>query len=221
MRNKYLIYIISFLFLITSCSKKDLQLPLIDSDGLSEIYNHSSIWLFFEKNEKDTLAVLNKNNKIINTHWLLNIDRRLTMKYVVPALSEMQKAKYKPSMHGKEGTFIYFAYANTKSNNISLIEFKPTNFILSEKQIKDIVNDNQIIKINLQKNKILINNILTDLDHVKNILKDYKNKDSLNKSRIFLKYNEGISYQKYLQTKMILSKINMAIDSTENIYSIK
>ncbi len=221
MRNKYLIYIISFLFLITSCSKKDIQLPLIDSDGLSEIYNHSSIWLFFEKNEKDTLAVLNKNNKIINTHWLLNIDRRLTMKYVVPALSEMQKAKYKPSMHGKEGTFIYFAYANTKSNNISLIEFKPTNFILSEKKIKDIVNDDQIIKINLQKNKILINNILTDLDHVKNILKDYKNKDSLNNSRIFLKYNEGISYQKYLQTKMILSKINMAIDSTENIYSIK
>jgi len=221
MRNKYLIYIISFLFLITSCSKKDIQLPLIDSDGLSEIYNHSSIWLFFEKNEKDTLAVLNKNNKIINTHWLLNIDRRLTMKYVVPALNEMQKAKYKPSMHGKEGTFIYFAYANTKSNNISLIEFKPTNFILSEKQIKDIVNDDQIIKINLQKNKILINNILTDLDHVKNILKDYKNKDSLNNSRIFLKYNEGISYQKYLQTKMILSKINMAIDSTENIYSIK
>lgn len=221
MRNKYLIYIISFLFLITSCSKKHIQLPLIDFDGLSEIHNHSSIWLFFEKNKKDTLAVLNKNNKIINTHWLLNIDRRLTMKYVVPALSEMQKAKYKPSLHGKEGTFIYFAYANTKSNNISLIEFKPTNFIISEKQIKDIVNDDQIIKINLQKDNILINNVLTDLDHVKNILKEYKNKDSLNNSRIFLKYNEGISYQKYLQTKMILSKINMAIDSTENIYSIK
>jgi len=221
MRNKYLIYIISFLFLITSCSKKDIQLPLLASDGLSDIYNHSSIWLFFEKNGKDTLAVLNKNNKIINTHWLLNIDKRLTMKYVVPVLGEIQKAKYKPSMHEKEGTFIYFAYANTKSNNISLIEFKPTNFISSEKQVKDTVNEDQIIKINLQKDKILINNILTDLDHVKNILRDYKSKDSLNNSRIFLKYNEGISYQKYLQTKMILSKINMAIDSTENIYSIK
>jgi len=221
MRNKYLIYIISFLFLITSCSKKDIQLPLIASDGLSEIYNHSSIWLFYEKNEKDTLAVLNKNNKIINTHWLLNIDRRLTMKYVVPILSEMQMAKYKPSMHGKEGTFIYFAYANTKSNNISLIEFKPTKFISSEKQIKDIVNDDQIIKINLQKDKILVNNNLTNLDHVKNILKDYKNKDSLNNSRISLNYSENISYQKYLQTKMILSKINMTIDSTENIYSLK
>ncbi|RLD84318.1 MAG: hypothetical protein DRJ07_05105 [Bacteroidetes bacterium] len=221
MRNKYLIYIISFLFLITSCSKKDIQLPLLASDGLSDIYNHSSIWLFFEKNGKDTLAVLNKNNKIINTHWLLNIDKRLIMKYVVPVLGEIQKAKYKPSMHGKEGTFIYFAYANTKSNNISLIEFKPTNFISSEKQVKDTVNEDQIIKINLQKDKILINNILTDLDHVKNILRDYKSKDSLNNSRIFLKYNEGISYQKYLQTKMILSKINMAIDSTENIYSIK
>ncbi len=219
MRNKYLLYI--FLFLITSCSKKDIQLPLLDSDGLSDIYNHSSIWLFFEKNGKDTLAVLNKNNKIINTHWLLNIDKRLTMKYVVPILGEMQEAKYKPSLHGKEGTFIYFAYANTKSNNISLIEFKPTNFITSKKQIKDTVNGNQIIKINLQKNKILINNILTDIDHVKNILKDYKNKDSLNNSRIFLNYSESISYQKYLQTKMILSKINITIDSTENIYSIK
>lgn len=221
MRINYFIYIFYFLFLTTGCSKKDIQLPLIASDGLSDIYNHSSIWLFFEKNGTDTLAVLNKNNKIINTHWLLNIDKRLTMKHVVPALGEMQKAKHKPSIHRKEGTFIYFAYANTKANNISLIEFKPTNFISTEKEIKDSVIDNQYIKINLQKDNILINNNITDLDHLKNILKDFKKKDSLNNSRIFLNYSENISYQKYLQTKMILSKINMTIDSTENIYSLK
>lgn len=80
MKKKYFLIIAFFSIIFMSCSKKSVQLPLIDSDGISDIYNHSSIWLFFEENENDTLAVLNKNNKVINTQWIFNIDRRLTMK---------------------------------------------------------------------------------------------------------------------------------------------
>ena len=221
MKNNYLLYLLLFLVFLFSCSKQKVRLPLIESDGLSEIYNHSSIWVFFEQNEKDTLAVLNKNNKIINTHWILNIDRRLTMKYVMPILNEIQIAKYKPSMHRKDGTFNYFAYANTKSNNISLIEFKKTNFQSTKESESEHSKDHDNIRINLQKNNIFIDGKDTNWNHIKVFLEDLKINDSLNKAKVFLSYNENITYQKYLQTKMLLSEINIAIDSTENIYSLK
>jgi len=221
MRKYYLLYIILLSLFLFSCSKKDIQLPLIESDGISEIYNHSSIWLFFKEDGKDTLATLNKNNKIINTHWILNIDRRLPMKKVAPILLEMQTLKNKPSMHSKGGTYLYYSFASTKSNKISLFEFKPTNFVLTSNHIIDTIHKSPSIKINLQKDHILINQTTTNLKQLKSILEDYKNKDTLNNSKITLDYNGNISYQKYLQTKMLLSKINIAIDSTENIYSLK
>ncbi len=221
MRNNYLIFFGIFSILFFSCSKKDVQLPLIEADGLSNIYNHSSIWLFYKKDGKDTLAVLNKNNKIINTHWILHIDKRLTMKYVTPILIELQKAKIKPSMHKKEGSNLYYSYANTKSNQISLIEFKPTNFQLSQKQQTDSLGDGQMIKVILKNNKILVNGNSSYMDQLKSMLKNYKEKDSLHSPRISFRYDENISYQKYLQTKMILSETKIAIDSIEYIYSLK
>ncbi len=221
MKSIHLLYIALFSVFIYSCSKKNIQLPLIESDGITKIYNHSSLWLFYEENGGDTLAILNKNNKIINTHWILNIDRRLTMKNVIPTLVELQALKIKPSMHKKEGTYLYYSFANTKSNNISLIEFKPTNFQITSKQITDTIYNDQIIRVNLFKNKILINKSKTDWDQLKKLLGDYKRKDSLNNFKIFLNYDDNITYQKYLQMKMLLSKINIAIDSTEYIYSLK
>ena len=221
MRNKYLIFFIFLSVIILSCSKKDIQLPIINADGLSDIYNHSSIWIFYKKEAKDTLAVLNKNNKIINTHWILNIDKRLTMKYITPVLIELQKAKNKPSMHKKEGSNIYFNYANTKSNKLSLIEFKPTNFQFLKELGLDSISDTQVIKVYLKKNKIFVNDKSSDFDYLKGILENYKKKDTLHSSKIFLKYDEDISYQNYLQTKITLSKTNIAIDSTEYIYSLK
>jgi len=221
MRKYHLLYITLLSLFLFSCSKKDIQLPLIESDGISEIYNHSSIWLFFNQDGKDTLAILNKNNKIINTHWILNIDRRLPMKKVAPILLEMQTLKNKPSMHSKGGTYLYYSFANTKSNKISLFEFKPTNFVLTSNHIIDKIYKYPSIKINLQKDHIFINQTKTNLDQLKNILEDYKNNDTLKNSKITLDYNGNISYQKYLQTKILLSNINIAIDSTENIYSLK
>jgi len=221
MRNSYLIFLVLFTFLILSCSKKNIQLPIINTDGLSDIYNHSSIWIFYKKEAKDTLAVLNKNNKIINTNWILNIDKRLTMKYVTPILIELQKAKDKPSMHKKEGSNMYFSYANTKSNKLSLLEFTPINFQFLKELRLDSTSGTQVIKVYLKKNKILVNKTSSNLNHLKSILKNYKNQDSLHSTKIYLGYDENISYQKYLQSKMILSKTNIAIDSTEYIYSLK
>lgn len=221
MKSYHLLYFTIFLTLILSCSKKEVQLPLIELDGLTEVTNHSSIWLFFEENGKDTLAVLNKNNKIINTNWILNIDKRLTMKSVAPYLIEMQFQKIKPSMHKKEGTYLYFSFANLKSNNFYLIEFKPTNIIQTSDQLKKHNHQEQLIEIDIQKENIFINNIKTEWDQLEQKLRDHKKKDSLNNFKIFLKYNENISYQEYLNTKTVLSKINIAIDSTEYIYSLK
>ena len=87
-----------------------MQLPIIEIAGITEIQNHSSIWIFYDEQEGDETAILNKNNKIINTHWIFNIDKRLTMKTVVPHLSAMQENRDKDSMHKKGdmlGNFLF------------------------------------------------------------------------------------------------------------------
>ena len=95
MRPKHILYILFSIYLLVSCNKKNIQLPLIEIDGIKEIQNHSSIWIFYKRDKKGTSAVLNKNNKLLNTHWIYNIDRRLTMDKIVPILEEMQANRKK------------------------------------------------------------------------------------------------------------------------------
>ena len=131
--NKKIIIFLLLLTGITACKKQEIQLPLINSPGLSEIQNHSSIWIFRDSTENGVVPRLNKNNKIINTHWIFHIDKRLPMKDIVPLLIKMQEDKNKPSMHKKGNMESYFSYANLSGKKISLFSFTETNFNIIDK----------------------------------------------------------------------------------------
>lgn len=218
----YLTLILSILMLI-SCSKKEVQLPLIAIEGIHEIQNHSSIWVFFETKNQDTIAVLNKNNKLLNTHWIFNIDRRLPMKKIVPILEDLQENRNKDSMHKKEGMLNYYSYADKISNKMSVFNFLQTFYIKNQQGYETYLEGNlnsKIIEIEIENEVLSMDKKQIAKEELKKYMKDISANDS-KVPIILLKYHENISYQNYLSFKAYLAKEGFHVDHTEYIYTVK
>ena len=217
------IYLILFLntLLFLGCQKKQVQLPLLDIQGISEIQNHSSIWVFLETENGENTAKLNKNNKILNTHWIFNIDRRLTMDQVVPILIEMQKAKNKDSMHKKEGMKNYFSYADTSTKKISLTPFLQTNFITAPETTIESGIETCTILLEIWGDQIKLNDEVIELESLLSVLENNEVCEQKETLHILLSYDAQTSYQDYLRTKtfLIFNEINCASD--EYVYNVK
>lgn len=218
-----LINIAFFLLLVfvMSCQKKEVQLPVIEVPGITGIQNHSSIWVFFKVQNGDTLAILNKGNKILNTHWIFNIDKRLPMKKVVPHLIEMHKNRIKDSMHKKEGMQNYFSYADTALEQISLRLFSPINFVDRKPEYKDSkLLDSCLTEIEIMGDSVKIKNKTIALSGLNSLLSEQVC-DSAKTPSVRLSYSESLAFQYYLQTKVYLSNWEISCDTTEYIFTVK
>lgn len=219
----YLIFfIISLIF--WSCQKKPVQLPVIDIAGLSEIQNHSSIWIFLETKGGETRAKLNKNNKILNTHWIFNIDRRLTMNQVIPILIKMQENRNKDSMHKKEGMMNYFSYADSANNRISLTPFPQTSFLMDQKagsEFKKITEEPCMVILEIWGDQVKINNEVLALDDIISTLANENLCAPGEKVKILLTYDDKTLYKDYLTTKTFLNVNEISCAIGEYVYTVK
>ena len=122
-------YILSALICccLIGCAKKEVKLPLLGFEGIQEIHNHSQVWFFFDIQNRDTTAVINRNNTISTTHWIYNIDRRLPLKTIIPSIVSLKK-KHASGVHSKEGMLNYFSYSDTLSNTLSFLDFDAINY---------------------------------------------------------------------------------------------
>ena len=208
-------------FLISSCQKKPVQLPLIDIPGLSEIQNHSSVWIFMEDQNGESIAKLNKNNKILNTHWIFNIDKRLSMGQVIPLLQEMQENRNKDSMHKKEGMNNYFSYANTATKKISLSPFPQTTFISTETNSIDKKDDACVYQLEIWGDQIRLEHEAILLDQLLFALENLDDCRPEEKRKVLLIYDAETTYQDYLRTKVFLHQTGIACDSIEYVFNVK
>jgi len=221
--SKYFYLLLISIFQLQSCSKKEVQLALIEIEGIHEIQNHSSVWIFFETNNQDTIAVLNKNNKLLNTHWIFNIDRRLPMKKIVPILEDLQENRNKESMHKKEGMLNYFSYADKIANKISLLYFPTTTFIKNSQKYTDYkeqLSKGKIIELKIENHKIFIAKEPIEKDQLKEYVKTIASRDSI-EPIVFLKYRENIPFQDYLSLKTFLQNQGVQVGKTEYIYTVE
>lgn len=209
------------LLILTSCQKKPVQLPLIDIPGVTEIQNHSSIWIFMVSQDGENIAELNKNNKIINTDWIFNIDRRLTMHQIIPILIDMQKNKNKDSMHKKEGMKNYFSYADTASEKISLTSFPQTNFILGSKETLKMTEEPCNVYLEIWGKELKINGTITTINAVLSFLQNELVCPPEENSKIFLCYEDSTNYQDYLYMKTLLLSKQINCASDEYVYTVK
>ncbi len=219
---KYL-KIFVLIFLIISCNKKELQLPKIGIKGLTDIQNNSNIWMFFNVIENDTIAILNNNNKIGNTHLIFNIDKRLPLREIMPKLHEIQEKSKEDSPHKTGDMNNYFSYADTLSNTFAQLDFTNTFYIFTQEAYKNTIstivkeNDQNPILLQFKKESIRINHKKTN-DFLKDLETTILN-DSTKNRTIFLLFDQDLTYKKYLTVKVKLFSKGFKIENSEYIFS--
>jgi hypothetical protein len=198
--------LIIVLFITASCENKSVKLPTLGITGIQEtIYDNSKVWIFFKVENNDTIAELNKNNSVANTHWIFNIDKRLSLKHVIPKIQQLQLKKAKPSMHDN-GKLMhsYYTYVDTVANKLSLVLFDSVKYIndnqLKLAQIsKDSLFDHLIINYN--KKGVYVDGHKVEMSNLKSQLEKSLNKTNL---KIHLSFDKDLSFQNYIHLKALL-----------------
>ncbi|MFY0713034.1 hypothetical protein J1D01_05110 [Seonamhaeicola sp. NFXS20] len=212
------------LILIFSCNKKVVELPEINHSSITEIEDVSAAYLFYNETQPDSVE-LNRKNLISTTNWLVNVDKRLSLKQVIPHIKFLQEKKAKAG-HKNEKAKNYFTCHDTSINNLGFVEF--TNIIYSNKNLANLITDNlsvasknvivdfnsiNNIKIYTYKEKVTINH--SNIKEFTNLLNTIKNQATpiLN---IIVAFNKNLSFQNYITIKSKLLELDL-----ENIIILK
>lgn len=221
------------LVLLCQCADKEVLLPVISEGGIPETQNHSSIWIFYDPSGQDSKAVLNKNNKLVNTNWIFNIDRRLNMKDVIPHLQAMQADRNKDSMHKKEGMINFFSYADSKNERISLVNFPEIRFIAmddiggydvrSETESNYSERDSTVCLVTLRiyEDYVKVDGKTYDPEETREIHSNYGACEDGKTALFRLAYDEELSFQSYLQAKVFLAAAQVDVDTEELVETLK
>lgn len=212
MKRIVLILLTAFSF---SCAERELQLPVTTANDIKEILDVSPIYMFYD--EATDSIYFNRKNMISTTNWLVNIDKRLTLKQILPHLQYLQEKRRGDGMHKNENAKNYFTCFNEDTKNLSFIEF--TNIEYNESSSIDYVS--KISDANIPKTIIAIEVKSTDditivnpssenntsKSNISSLLSDIKqlnNEDYL----IYLNFGLSLNFQDYIAIKSKLLKID-------------
>ncbi|WNH12990.1 hypothetical protein [Thalassobellus suaedae] len=227
---RYYLLLFTALFIFSCGKEKVIQLPEISHSDISEINDVSAAYLFYDETKKDSVE-LNRKNLISTTNWLVNVDKRLTLKQVIPHIQFLQEKK-KNSSHKNKDAKNYYTCNDTSKKNLGFIEFTNTKYLngkASEYLYKvseavefdlNITNidfkPNNEVRITFSKSPDL--KIKTDKEHFINLIE--KNNTFI-KSTVYLNFNKSLLFKDYIYIKsklMDLNLKNIQIDVKEFIY---
>ena len=173
------------------------MLPKAATTIVKDVTDLSPIYIFFRTNEKDTLAEVNRKNSIISTNWILNIDKRLPLRLVIPEVMKLQKKKREEKAHKNEKAENYYSYADTIGKNLAFILF--TNVFY--KMEKLFLGNSRIC---FYKDRIEVNDVIV----IKAKLQEYLNNMQMeNYILIILCFDKYSSYGSYIQNKLFMKGI--------------
>ena len=201
--------LIVVLFLISCGNKEDILLPKASKTIVKEVVDLSPIYIFFRVKGKDTLAEVNRKNSIITTNWILNIDRRLPLRLVIPEVIKLQEKKRGEKEHINLNAENYYSYADSIGKNLAFLPFtkvyykmeKAANgvFVYFAKDKTILVNGKSVAKMDLEQ-------------YLKNLPSDKPNK-------FVFCFDKNSSYESYIQNKIFIYSFKIkGIVSEEFIY---
>ena len=226
MKNIVLLIALS---LALSCGKdKVVLLPEISHSDISEIKDVSAAYIFYDETKPDSTE-LNRRNLISTTNWLVNVDKRLTLKQVIPHIKFLQEKKGSSS-HKNEKAKNYFTCNDTSRKNLGFIEF--TDVVYQYMRIVNLLaeenstpSNNLVLRFtSLEDIKISsffdkANLTVLDISELNNYIKTLSVKTS-NKMKLILHFNKEASFQNYITVKSLLLKLglkNVSISKLEFI----
>jgi hypothetical protein len=139
------------LFILFSCGNKEaVLLPKSNVSLVKNVQDHSPIYIFFRTKANDTLAEVNRKNSIISTNWILNVDKRLPLRLVIPKIMKLQEKKREEKAHKNEAAQNYYSYADSVGKNLAFIAFTNVYYKTEKPKIGDFIlfTKNNEIKVN-------------------------------------------------------------------------
>lgn len=192
---------IAMLFVLVSCgNKEDILLPKSNVTMVSNVVDHSPIYIFFRTKGKDTLAEVNRKNSIISTNWILNIDKRLPLRLVIPEVMKLQEKKRSEVAHKNELAENYFSYADSIGKNLAFLPFTKVYYKIGKPRGSDMI-------IRFKKSNDLV---LVDDDEIqkKDLVSYVYSIAHVVQPRISLVFDKNMSYEEYIQTKILVRKFD-------------
>ena len=214
MKNAYIVFLL--LISLSACNKKTVLLPEIENAKTIEVTDVSPIYMFYDE-ETDSIE-FNRKNMISTTNWLINIDKRLTLKQVLPHLQYLQEKRHGDGMHKNENAKNYFTCNDTSRNSLGFIDF--TDVIYQNKPIENYLaqlNDSVYHVLRFTKDSIFVNGNSIEYEKLKYYLKIL----AINKAKIILRFEPIINFQDYISIKESMSELNSSnflISNEEFIY---
>ena len=210
------VFLVLLLLAVVSCNKKSVELPQIAISGVSKIKNHSQIWIFYNQNKDSIWTEVNMKNKINSTHWILNIDKRLSMGQLLPNLQEIISKRNAEGMHSKKGSKLFLSYSDILDKKIALTPIDSTRYVSKTK--KDFMNykkDTGKVFLYFSRNSVYTKGT----EYTKEQWKTTK-LDSLAEKKIHLFYAASLSYQEYMDYRLSIQQKmpkEELIDNTETL----
>lgn len=203
---KYIFGIV--LLLLVSCgNKEDILLPKAGETIVKDVVDLSPIYIFFRVKGKDTLAEVNRKNSIITTNWILNIDKRLPLRLVIPEVMKLQQRKREEKEHRNELALNYYSYADSIGKNLAFIPFTQVYYKMEKPKSG--------IEVYFDKSdKILVGNKVIE----KNDLENYIKQNAADKD-IFYSFDKNMLFNNYINLKIFVRSIDSKfISNQEFIY---
>ncbi len=198
------------LFILFSCgNKEDILLPKSNVTAVSDIVDHSPIYIFFRTKEKDTLVEVNKKNEIISTNWIFNIDKRLPLRLVIPEVMKLQDKKRKEVAHKNDDAKNYYSYADSIHKNLAFLPFTEVVYKLEKPKSGLVIFFDK-------HNEITVNNVPVKRADLRKYLSSISNENSNVLQFCFAK---NMTYGGYLQNEIFIqSSVINKITKEEFVY---
>jgi hypothetical protein len=190
------------LFVLFSCgNKEDILLPKSNVSIVSNIKDHSPIYIFFRTNGKDTLAEVNRKNSIISTNWILNIDKRLPLRLVIPEVMKLQEKKRKEVAHKNELAENYYSYADSIGKKLAFLPFTKVFYKMEKPFSMDSF-------LRFKKNGMVQFYDTKEYDFPKEKLQDFLNNLFVeHECEIMFSFDQDLSFDEYIQDKILIEKL--------------
>ncbi|PXY46985.1 hypothetical protein [Flavobacterium hydrophilum] len=202
---KYIVLLlVCFMF---SCeTKKDVQLSKANISIVKDVQDHSPIYIFFKTEGKDTIAEVNRKNSIISTNWIFNIDKRLPLKLVIPEVIKLQEKKRGDSAHKNEKAQNYYSYADSIGKNLAFLPFTKVYYKMNKPKFGILIYFTKM-------NSILVNGIFVEKSNLQNYL---TNLDSDKPNKFIFSFNPNMSFENYIQNKILIASLKFPDYSLKN-----
>jgi len=231
------IYLLVILTCFSCNNERVLYLPEIEKAEVTEVLDVSPAYIFYDETQADS-TLLNRKNLIISTNWLVNVDKRLTLKQAIPHIKFMQDKKRNAEMHKNEDAKNYFTCNDTSIGNLGFLEFTDVFYEFSE-PIDTSINLQDLVAEKLKNNQASTSTFLeiplditnNNKDKIQQELQSYIELLALSTSisedmvingyAIDLYFEGRMSFQDYISVKSKLSKIKsdkIIITNNEFIY---